>query len=175
MYNNAIYYVDLFIKRFWKDIQDKDPILIMHADHGDGFGEHGFYGHPPLLYEELIHVPLVIYNVDIREKIEKPVSLLGLAPTILELLGYSGQKFHLQSFLNNNEKFVVSKVFENGREKVAIRTEEWKYIYGQKEEGELYNIREDPREQNNLITNYPKLGKEFEKMAKIIIKHDTKK
>jgi len=60
--------------------------MMMHADHGDGLGELGFYRHPPTLYEELIHVPLVIYNADVKGKVEKLVSLLGLAPTILELI-----------------------------------------------------------------------------------------
>ena len=174
-YDDAIHYADLFIKRFWKDVKDKDPIIIVHADHGDGLGEHGFYWHPPLLYEELIHVPFVIYNADIKGRVKKPVSLLGLAPTILELLGYNEQLFPSRSFLNNGDKIVVSKVVENYQERVAIRTEEWKYIYGQKKGGELYNIKEDPREQNNLIADYPKLSKEFEKIAKIIIKHDTEK
>ena len=60
-YDDSIFYADSFIKKLWGDLKSDDPIFIVHADHGEGFGEHGFYSHPPYLYEEFIHVPLIIY------------------------------------------------------------------------------------------------------------------
>jgi len=133
------------VKRKWSKFYDNDQIVIVHADHGDGFGEHGFYHHPPILYEELIHVQLVIYNADIKEQINKPVSLINLAPTILELLG-----------LKNEFSITVDK----GRLKIAVRNDEWKI--GQKEKDELYNVKKDPLEQVNLIDDCPDIVKVHE-------------
>ena len=56
-YDNAIRYADKFIARLWEDLEKEDSIFFIHADHEYCFGKHGFYRHPLLLYEELIHVP----------------------------------------------------------------------------------------------------------------------
>ena len=168
-YDDCISYADQFIDRLMEETDEDDPIFIVHADHGDGFGEHGFYHHPPMLYEELIHVPLVIYNADVKGKVEDPVSLLGLSPSILELIGVNNQ-FPSESFLNGGKEWVISKVFDKGKRKIAVRMKEWKYIEGQKEKGELYNLRKDPTEQENLVNDYPDLVKEFRN----IIRNHTK-
>jgi len=174
-YDDCIRYADTFVKRLWDDLKDSDPIFIIHADHGDGFGEHGFYHHPPMLYEQLIHVPLVIYNADVKGRREEPVSLKDLGSTMLELIG-EGNEFPSKSFLHGTrEEWVISKVFEKGKRKVAVRTKDWKFITGQKEEDELYYLKEDPYEQENVINKYPKLAKEMRKIVKIHVKQEMEK
>jgi len=170
-YDDSIYYADAFIKRLWDDIKDFDPIFIIHADHGEAFGEHGIYGHKPFLYEEFIHVPLVIYNADVKGKIEKPVFLKDLGSTILELVGVKNE-FPSRSFLNGGSDWVISKVFEYGKRKIAVRMKDWKFITGQKKEDELYNLKKDPYEQENLIHDHQDLIKE---MRKIVERHIKQK
>ena len=169
-YDSAIFYADTFIKRLWHDIRDIDPILIIHADHGEGFGEHGFYWHPPELYEELIHVPLVIYNADFKGKVERPVSLVSLAPTILELIEEKNE-FLYKSLLNEDKNFVVAKVFDHGVRRIAIRMPDWKYIADSNGKRELYYLKEDPQEQNNLIED----ELEIVTQLNIIVKNEIKK
>lgn len=165
MYDDSIYYADKILNTLWRDLKEDDPIFIIHADHGDGFGEHGFYEHPPMLYDELIHVPLVIYNGDAKGKIEEPVSLLGLSPAILELIGEENE-FSSESFLHGGKEWVVSQVFDQGKRKVAVRMKNWKFITGQKNEDELYNLKQDPGEQANLINKHPKLVVETRRIVK---------
>lgn len=174
-YDSSILYADSFIEYLWDMLKDDDPIFIIYGDHGEGFGEHEFFYHPAMLYEELIHVPLVIYNADIKGKVEEPVSLLGLAPSILELIGEENE-FPSESILHGNEKeWVISKVFEKGQRKVAVRMKDWKFIIGQKEENELYNLKNDPYEQENLINKYPDLAREMERIVKIHVKQEMEK
>jgi len=173
-YDDVIHYADRFIQKLWQNLKDDDPIFIIHADHGDGFGEHGFYRHPPLLYEEFIHVPLVIYNADVKGKVEEPVSLLGIAPTILELIGKENE-FPSKSLLKDGKSWAISKVFEKGKRKIAVRMEEWKFIIGQKNEDELYNLKDDPYEQENLVEEYPKLAEEMRNIVKLHIRHKKEK
>jgi len=90
-YDDCIKEADQWTEQLWKDLKDTDPIFIVHADHGDAFGEHGFFGHPPEHYEYLIRVPLVIHNADVKGVIKEPVSLLRLAPTICELAGVGNE------------------------------------------------------------------------------------
>ncbi len=173
-YDDCIRYADAFVKRLWDDLENTDPIFIIHADHGDGFGEHGFYHHPPMLYEELIHVPLVIYNTDLKGKVEKPVSLLGLVPAVLELIEEKNE-FPSKSILNSGEDYVISKVFEKGKRKIAVRTKRWKFIVGQKNVDELYDLKKDPNEQENLIDEHPDLAREMKEIVKRHIKHEMEK
>ena len=173
-YDDSIRYADSFIGRLWNDLKNFDPIFIIHADHGEGFCEHGLYGHVPFLYEEFIHVPLVIYNADVKEGIGDPVSLLGLAPTILELIGEKNE-FPSESFLHGGRDWVISKVFEGEKRKVAVRTKDWKFITGQEEEDELYYLKEDPYEQENVINEYSELAKEMRRIVEIHVKQEMEK
>jgi len=171
-YDDSIYYADAFINRIWNDLKNRDPIFVIHADHGEGFCEHGFYGHPLYLYEELVHVPLIFYNIDVKDKIEEPVSLLGLAPTLLELIGMENV-FPSKSLLSERNKWVISKVFDNDKMKIAIRMKNWKFIMGQKGDGELFNLKEDPQEQENVINVYPEIAKEPRKIVNNHIRHES--
>jgi len=178
-YDDSIRYANEFIKRLTKDFSDYDPIYVIHSDHGEGFGEHGFYMHGFIrnkavcLYEELIHIPLIIYNADIKERIEKPVSLLSLSPTILEIINEENfSDFPSCSFLKSNNTWVIARCIENGKIKVAVRLKDWKFITDQNSIDELYNLKDDPAERKNVVNEYPKLAKELKKIAYSHIKHE---
>ncbi|WP_324735230.1 sulfatase [Thermococcus sp. SY098] len=171
-YDDSITYADSFVKKLWNDLKDLDPIFIIHADHGEAFGEHGVYGHDYVsLYEEHIHIPLVIYNADIKGKFENPVSLISLGSTILELIGEENQFPH-SSIFRSNQEWTISYVRGVG---TAIRLKDWKFITGQKQEDELYNLKEDPYEKENLIDEHPKLAKELKTIAEKHMKHEEEK
>ena len=172
-YDDSVHYADKFIERLWRDLRDEDPIFVIHSDHGEAFGEHGKYGHGPLLYEEFIHVPMVIYNFDKERKVARPVSLTGFAPTIMELIGKMNE-FPSKSFLEGEKDWAISKVFEGEKRKLAIRMKDWKYLTGNKEENELYHLKEDPYEQVNMIAEYPKLVKVMEEIVRLHIRDEKR-
>ena len=66
-------------------------IVIVTSDHGEEFGEHGGLGHGRSLYHEVLRVPLVLAAPGLLAPAEvtTPVSLLDLAPTVLDLLGFA--------------------------------------------------------------------------------------
>ncbi len=164
-YDQCISEADKMTKRFWNDIKDTDPIFIIHADHGEAFGEHGFFGHPPEHYEYLIRVPLIIYNADVRETIKKPTSLLKLAPTICDLVKIPNE-FSVSSLFK--EKYtppIVENELESGL-RVTVRDEEWKLIANPDRDHELYNIRQDPMELENLADQEPDVKRELEKYVR---------
>ena len=169
-YDGEIRHVDAVLKQLWNDLKNTDPILIVHADHGEAFGEHSFFGHPQEHYEYLIRVPLVIYNADVKGVVEEPVSLLRLAPTICELAGVENE-FSQPSLLEDVEYTppIVENKLENGL-RVTVRDKEWKLIVNPDREDELYNIKKDPMEQENLIGQEPDIEKELRKLAEKHIK-----
>jgi arylsulfatase A-like enzyme len=67
-----------------------DTIVAVTSDHGDEFFEHGMKGHAKTLYDEVLHVPMVIsYPRRIRfaQRVHAQVRLMDLAPTLLGLAG----------------------------------------------------------------------------------------
>jgi arylsulfatase A-like enzyme len=65
-------------------------ILAITADHGEAFYEHGLFGHRWTLHEEEIRIPLILrYPAAIRAgaRIQRPVRIIDIAPTLLELAG----------------------------------------------------------------------------------------
>ncbi len=64
-------------------------IVVITSDHGEEFGEHGSMGHGRSLHQEVLRVPLVIAAPGMLAptEVKTPVSLLDIAPTVLDLLG----------------------------------------------------------------------------------------
>jgi arylsulfatase A-like enzyme len=63
-------------------------LTVLTADHGESLGEHDYVGHGRHLYENIVHVPLIIRmpgKVMAGKTIKTPVSSIDLAPTILDL------------------------------------------------------------------------------------------
>lgn len=78
---------------------DDDTIVVLVSDHGEGLGRDGFWVHSVFLWEDLVHVPLVLKIPGIQPKVVKDVvSLVDVAPTIArymasnaETRGYQGE------------------------------------------------------------------------------------
>jgi arylsulfatase A-like enzyme len=63
-------------------------VVVITADHGEEFHEHGLVGHGFDLFNETLHVPLLLLVPGQRPGVvDDPVSLIDVAPTILELVG----------------------------------------------------------------------------------------
>ncbi|MCB9696694.1 MAG: sulfatase [Alphaproteobacteria bacterium] len=87
-YDNNVRYATDQVQRIIEKLDDND-ILLLYADHGEEFWDHQGFEHGHTLYDELLRVPLAIRapNAKLGRKVDAPVSLLDLAPTVLDLLG----------------------------------------------------------------------------------------
>jgi arylsulfatase A-like enzyme/HEAT repeat protein len=88
-YDSEIAYVDAAVGRLLEHLARTRPsaIVILTADHGEEFDEHGGRYHGTTLFEEQVRVPLIIAVPGVAPQvIEGPVELVDLAPTILGLL-----------------------------------------------------------------------------------------
>jgi arylsulfatase len=118
LYEGAIRDVDDFVRELRADLGEYDPAYVFHADHGEAFGERGRFGHGRYLYEENLHVPLVVGNVDATERVREPVTLRRL-PEAVSLL--SERKGSELSTLSDR---TVGATEEGGGE--CVRGREWK-------------------------------------------------
>lgn len=94
-YDTEVGFDDFYIGELLQKIKEyglyEDSLVIFLADHGESFGEHEYFGHGRRLYNSCLHVPLIIKlpgNKDANTEVNRNVSLLDIAPTILSLLGY---------------------------------------------------------------------------------------
>jgi hypothetical protein len=85
-YDQCIRWVDDELARIYDRMDDND-VLVFLSDHGEEFWEHNGYEHGHTLYDELLRVPLVVKAPGVKPgRIDTPVSLLDVTPTILDVL-----------------------------------------------------------------------------------------
>lgn len=99
-YDSEIAFTDFHIGRLFSGLRAlgrfDDAVVVVVADHGEAFLEHGHVGHTQSLYDELVHVPLLIKApAQTSARLEaRPVALLDVAPTILQLAGLPPESSH---------------------------------------------------------------------------------
>jgi arylsulfatase A-like enzyme len=100
-------YVDREIERLLEGLREAgaadDLLVIVTADHGEAFGEHGAYIHANSLYLEEIHVPLVLWSpgrVPAGFRSDAPVSNVTVPATILDLIGAEAEPAFRQPSLS---------------------------------------------------------------------------
>ncbi|WP_458208978.1 sulfatase [Haladaptatus sp. NG-SE-30] len=99
LYDAEIRLNDEYIGRFLKSLSERglleNTLIVITADHGDAFGEHGYFEHPRYLHQELTHVPLFVRVPDgTSETVDAPVSTLDVAVTISENAEYNAHSYH---------------------------------------------------------------------------------
>jgi arylsulfatase A-like enzyme len=92
VYDEEVFYTDLWIGKFLEHVKAQpwaaNTAIVVTADHGEGFGEHGFWRHAHEVWEPLVRVPLfVILPGQAPRTIAEPRGAADLVPTFLELLG----------------------------------------------------------------------------------------
>lgn len=128
-------------------------LVVLVSDHGEAFGEHGAQGHSFSAHQEVIRVPWVLRGPGIPEglSIETPVSLVDLAPTLLDWLGLppldTTQGISLVPGLRGEPLPEERAIYFSwlGRETAGFRYGPWKY-HRWHNSNSLYNIDDDPGE-----------------------------
>jgi arylsulfatase A-like enzyme len=168
LYDGEVAYTDSEIGRLLEALdasgRAETTLVLVTADHGEEFFDHGDYEHGHTLYDELLHVPWIL-----RQKgrlgprtITAPVGLVDLGPTVCGLLGIAPRARlagHDRSaaVLGTREASAAPLLAYGsfwGAPLESLRDAEYKLIKrpepGGKERLELYHWSVDPREQDDL-------------------------
>jgi arylsulfatase A-like enzyme len=93
-YDNCLAYLDLELGRFFAELDRRgllaNTLVMITADHGEGFGAHHHVGHGGSLYETELHVPLLVLfpgRVPAGQVVSRPVSVRDLPATMADLVG----------------------------------------------------------------------------------------
>jgi len=101
LYDAEIALVDEHFGRMLEELDRRgfldDTLVVFVADHGEEFQDHGHHGHGATLYQEQIHVPLIVRlpgglrRPEDRSLVEAQVQQIDIVPTILDSIGHTGR------------------------------------------------------------------------------------
>jgi arylsulfatase A-like enzyme len=170
LYDEEIFYTDLWIGKLLEFVNAqpwaKNTAIVVSADHGEFFGEHGRVKHAHELYEELIHVPLLVHlpnqNESAHRVIDVPRSQIDLVPTFFDMMnatptpdldGVSLKDEWLgQTPADARDILADLPQDEFDSRRRAVLHDGWKIIAHRNDEGfELFHLSEDPGEQNDVF------------------------
>ena len=167
LYLGNFYYLDdhlrsLFDKMRASGLYDRS-VIAMTADHGEEFQEHGGWWHGTALYQEQVHVPLIIKRPGESQKGTRRTEIarsIDIGPTLVSAAGLKPP----QSFMGTDlfgspaaDPLFAEEDLEGNR-LTSINVGDWKLITANPGNPrglapvELYNLADDPKEKKNLVS-----------------------
>jgi arylsulfatase A-like enzyme/Flp pilus assembly protein TadD len=172
-YDGEIAYADEIVGKLVQylkahQLYDRSTIILL-SDHGEGLGDHGEQEHGLFVYDEAIHVPLVIKqesNVGAGRRVADLVQHIDIVPTVLDFVKapVPGQLRgrSLKPLLEGTGRLEPAPVYSEAlyaryhfgwSELTALTDDRYRYIKAPREE--LYDLERDARERNNLAEERP--------------------
>ncbi len=183
LYAGEVTFVDKWIGIFLDYLRNAgffdDSIIIFTSDHGEPLGDHGFVRKSRMwLYEDLMHTPLMIHTPNCKPIVSPSIAQsTDMMPTILDFFDIEpAPNMDGKSLLPamKDEEYKIRDYAYCGKFPNAwtIRNAEWNlviYHADQQPAGsfcpqrkELFNLKDDPNEKNNVIGQHDALAKEME-------------
>lgn len=167
-YDRTVRSLDVPLTEFLSDLSP-ETVVIVTADHGETFGEHGTFTHGNTLFDEEVRVPLALCAPEASalgspRVVETPVGLIDVAPTVFELVGAKapyprhGESLvpHLRSGASLRSPWVVMEEWIDERRLQGLVLGDWKWIRDHDLQWEgLFNVREDPGERREVSSRHP--------------------
>jgi arylsulfatase len=183
VYDRSIHWTDRNISALVAALDELDlskrTILVIAADHGEAFGEHGAEGHARDLHQEVVHVPLILslpFRVDGGLVVDPLVRNVDIWPTVLDLLGLPALReadgvslvpMMQASARGESAEVPPSKAYldqvwgqidQAARPLVGIQRDTERVIFNQVDRErslQIYDLATDPRERHNLRKTPP--------------------
>ena len=190
-YAGEIAFTDHCIGRFIQKLKELDlyesALLIVVGDHGEMLGEHGEEDHGFFIYESAIKVPLIIKlpGTNKPKTYSKLVGLVDVVPTVCSALNIEPPA-HLQGKdlmpilrgdASTEDRHIYSECLTpnqfGGNSLMSVSTDIYKYI--QTTRSELYDLKKDPGETNNLIEKKPQHARILQDKLRQILQHAVRK
>ena len=164
-YDSEIRYVDEHIKTLFEAMNWGDnTLVVITADHGEAFLEHGRLTHGKDLYNEVLQVPLIVYGPGANSGavVDAAVSTVGIYAYLTGIMpgGNQGQGGKGPVLSVNEPAYAhLDRKHDKhvtGLSMLAMVQGPWKYIWTAPASSELYHLGRDPCEQENLAQDEKK-------------------
>lgn len=152
---------------------DDDTIVVLTADHGEEFGDHGGKYHTLNLYRELLHVPLLLKLPGTRPRVvTTPVELVDLVPTFCEVLELSKScaRYDGQSLIaaiagkRDPDRGAYAEAYKGAGnlQRRSLFDGRYRLIEDfQHDRLELYDHATDPNEQRDVSNEHPEIVRQL--------------
>jgi|688.fasta_scaffold00595_16 arylsulfatase A-like enzyme len=173
-YDGEIAYTDLHVGRLLEALRASpdwnETVVVIVADHGEEFGEHGHFGHGYSLHEECVRVPLIVRVPGLApQRVAEPVPTIDLVPTLLELTNTPWKHQlpgvslvpALRSGLQIPRRALSEVSWQTRQDIRCVQAEGWKYFdfhLGKYDAELLFDKGADRAEQSNLFEQQPERG-----------------
>ncbi len=169
LYDTEIRYMDSYVGQFLQKLKALDlydeSFIIVTSDHGELLGEHSKFYHGLSLYQEEIHIPLLLKypNMEVSpSQTDTPVQLVDVFSMILERLGIRAPDSIQGNVPSKIEHPILSEVYplvadSSEGDWRAIFKGDYKFIWRSTGHHLLFNLKNDPDEAHNLFEEEPKL------------------
>ena len=161
-YLNGARYVDRFVSKVFAMLAEEghadDTVVVVMADHGEGFGEHGLRQHDNTIYDEGIKVPYLVYDPsDLHGRsVQRPVTTMSVPATIAESLGYrlTGGLTREESLSAADPGLPVRAACQSDNRCLTQIDGTTKYVhhFGNRPD-EVFDLAADPGERHNLVAD----------------------
>ena len=152
------HFFGLFIERLKSLGLWENTVLVVTSDHGEEFDDHGSWGHGHSVYEELLHVPLMVHlegTVQGGRRIPQAVGTLSIPATVTDLVGVEtmpnleGPSLlpYLQGQAPARPAVAFSEWTDDRR---VITAGQWKLVVRGNLTASLFDLRADPGERTQL-------------------------
>jgi len=169
IYQQQLQYADDELELLFRKLKQHEDssIIVLYSGHGTQIGDKQIYASNGVSYESNIRVPLLIKHPSINAPvhISQRVSLIDLAPTLLDMLGIESPKSFLGKSLvpliegkNSTQRVIYGR---NDPDEFII-VGNWKLIAKNYVTKELFNIFEDPNKINNLYKKHKYIARLLE-------------
>jgi arylsulfatase A-like enzyme len=192
-YDGEIAFTDHHLGRLfdWMEATGRmdDTMIVIMADHAESLGERGVYKHSTQLYNEQARIPMIFYVPGLApRRVSDFVSSIDLGTTILDAVGISppreyagvsllrlmrGEPFthppvYGEQVYTHDSRYVPPEKYVHPATKkyMVITQDGYKLIYNRDfYTFELFNLRDDPREERNLFDRMPAKAEELKKLV----------
>ena len=167
-YDEELLFVDQQLPHLFAGLAERkllgETLVVLTADHGEELFDHGGFEHGHTLHQELLHVPLVLWGPGVRaQRIETPVSLVDVTPTLLDALGLpplaGAAGVSLWPLVTRGEPLTARALSAGGTlygaERTAIVRWPWKLVAVEGGAPALYDLASDPNEERDLAGASP--------------------
>ena len=165
LYENEIAFNDFYFGELIKTLKAEgiydDTLILVSADHGDEFWEHGGCGHGHSLYEELISVPLMIrWPSSLKAgRFEAGADGVDLLPTLATLMGTKlkdpVQGRDLSAQLSVTDAYPQATMASQGKDQFTLAAGPAKVIYRGPGSLQVFNLAKDHGESKDLSESHP--------------------
>lgn len=177
LYDGEIAYTDFEIGRLLDGLRERNwlqqSVVIVTADHGEEFKEHGSMGHGRSLYDEVSRVPLVMVDFrfpKIGRRVGDQVQTVDIFPSLCEVAGIPiNEKVQGRSFLALAageavpKRGAISETIRFDAYRKSYRTLEQKLIVNlESNRREIYDLAKDPEEKRNIWAQQPEKALQME-------------